>query len=279
MDFVCYKFAIEANKELLLALCSDLDFEGFEEIETGFLAYWPTNKLTNALEEQLEVWKNRMEFSYEKELIKSQNWNAKWEAGFEPIVVGDFCGIRADFHAPLTQVKHEIVIQPKMAFGTGHHETTYMMMETMSELNFSDKKVFDYGCGTGILAILAERLGAKSILAIDIDENAYENTLENVEKNNCSNITSRKGILSNTNEKDFDIILANINRNVILNSLQSLFHQLNLTGKLIISGFLTQDKAKVQAAIDKYGFILVSVKEKNNWLCFVLERRREQILA
>ncbi|HHH49716.1 MAG TPA: 50S ribosomal protein L11 methyltransferase [Saprospiraceae bacterium] len=273
MDFVCYQFAVAANKEVLLALCSTLDFEGFEELETGFLAYWPTGKDSASLEKQLAEWKQNFEFSYTKELIKSQNWNAKWEADFKPIVVGNFCGIRADFHQPLSQVKHEIVIQPKMAFGTGHHETTYMMLETMSDLDFRHKKVFDYGCGTGILAILAERLGAKSILAIDIDANAFENTLENIEKNTCSHIICRQGILADTNEKDFDIILANINRNVILDSLQSLFHKLNLTGKLIISGFLTQDQLKVQTAIDKYGFILASVKEKNNWLCYVLHKK------
>ena len=169
-------------------------------------------------------------------------------------------------------IKYEITINPKMAFGTGHHETTMSMMEVMQDLNFQDKKVFDYGCGTGILAILAAMMGAKSILAIDYDPLSYENTVENYEKNNIVQVEARLGELSVVEDDGFDLILANINRNVILNSLPSLFLKTKETGRVLISGFLDTDVALMTSTVEKIGFTVEKVVGKGEWICMQLSK-------
>jgi len=273
MDYVQYNFTIDQQKDALIGLCSTLAFNGFEEVETGFVAYLAKAETSPEIEAQLEEWSKAFDFQYTKTDLAAKNWNAEWEANFSPIIIDDFCAIRADFHPPIENVTHEIIITPKMAFGTGHHQTTHMMIEMMEKIDFKGKKVFDYGCGTGILAILAELEGADSIVAIDIEKEAYENTLFNAQTNSTTHIQSHQAILTDIPKgKQFDIILANINRNVILDSLPSLFNHLNLHGDLLISGFLSADETKMKAAINKHGFILACVKKKDNWLCFHLSK-------
>jgi len=260
------------NIEPLITLFAELSFDGFEEKESGFSAYIPIdNTKLDVVVSKLAKLEHFYDFSYATEIVKYQNWNAIWEAGFQPIIVDDFCGIRADFHDTIEGVKHELVINPKMAFGTGHHETTHMMIQTMEQLDFDDKTVFDYGCGTGILAILASKLKAKSIVAVDIESESYLNTLENSDINKIENIVVVEGTLDSIEPNRFGIILANINRNVILASLASLKKYLSKDGQLIISGFLKDDEDKMLKAVVDNGYLIKNKLQRNNWLCWQLE--------
>ncbi len=256
--------AIE-TREVILALLSQEGFDGFEEDDFGFKTYMPEENYDESVIKKLA---NQFDFSYKSKLIPQQNWNAIWEANFQPIQINNFCGIRADFHPKFENVTHEITINPKMAFGTGHHETTMSMIEAMQSIEFKDKIVFDYGCGTGILAILAAKMGAKSILAIDYDPLSQENTIENCQKNEITQVKTVLGELSVVdNAEDFDIILANINRNVILNSLPSLFLKTKQNGQLLISGVLDTDLDLLRNTVENIGFSIDKVIKKGEWIC------------
>ena len=273
MDYYKFEFQTTAqNAEMLIALLGELPFDVFEETETGLDAFIPTEKCSDEIEQEVNQIKNLFEFSYQKIFIKYQNWNAVWESNFQPIIVRDFCGIRADFHEPIPNVQHEIVINPQMAFGTGHHETTWMMMDIMQSIDFTEKEVFDYGCGTGILAILASQLGAKKIDALDIELPSYENTLENSRINNIQNIQSIHGTLVKTKDFQYDVVLANINRHVILESFSTLNKMLPHQGTLLISGILTSDENLVLEAAKENGFQDEKINRKNNWICIQLKK-------
>lgn len=265
-----YKVSITSapeKRDLIIALLSQSDFNGFEEGDFGFKAYIDESVYNP---EHIQELSDQLDFSFKAKLIPARNWNAIWESNFQPLQIGDFCGIRADFHPPFKNVIHQITINPKMAFGTGHHETTMMMMEVMQNRNFQNKKVLDYGCGTGILAILAAKMGAQPIVAIDYDINSYENTLENCTKNNIEQVQTYHGELSLLEQDDFDFILANINRNVILNSLPSLFLKTKQNGQVLISGILHTDQALVTETIEKVGFSIMEVVDKGEWICMLL---------
>lgn len=268
MDY--YNFRINTNLhnvEILLAFLGELPFDSFEEKEYGLDAYLPQKFFGKSIEDQLLELQKNIPFSYHKELIKSQNWNAVWESNFSPLVIDDFCAIRADFHDPVSNVEHEIIITPKMAFGTGHHETTFMMLQSMRSIDFKNKKVLDYGCGTGILAIMASKLGAREIEAVDIEIESFENTVENARNNHVFNVRAIHGTIENIEVSDFDIILANINRNVILDTMDSLYEKLVKSGKLIVSGILKQDEIMLVAKAESTGFSLQKTIRKNNWIC------------
>ena len=260
----------EEKNEIIIAVLSDLPFDTFEETTTGVKAFMPENDWNDSVEEQLTEFSQIFDFSFEKTFIPYQNWNVIWESNFQPIKVDDFVGLRADFHPPTEGVLFDLVINPKMAFGTGHHETTYMVMELMRDVDFLGKKVLDYGCGTGILAILASKLGATDIEAVDIEEASYENTLENSVINDVHNIKSFCGRLDIIPSSDFDVILANINRNVILYSLSDLKRRLNKGGIILISGFLKQDEQILLDATVKEGFQHIETKHRGNWLSMKL---------
>lgn len=269
------KYSISCTPELAditLAFLSELPFDMFEEKDNGLEAFIPESLHEEEIVNKVADLSNSYGFQYKKEEILAQNWNKEWESNFQPIIVHDFCAIRADFHQPIMNVQHEIIINPKMAFGTGHHATTFMMIEQMEKLNFQDKEVLDYGCGTGILAILASMLGAKSIEAVDIEEASYENTIENAQNNGIKNINSILGTLETVEKDSFDLILANINRNVILASLPSLYKRLNKNGKLIVSGFVGQDKDLLLQAAKEQGFIPLNTQNKNNWISICFEK-------
>jgi ribosomal protein L11 methyltransferase len=273
MDYYKYKIVCsEELSEILIALMAEVPFDTFLENEQGFEAYIPVNEPEEPVQKILADLKEKFSFRYEKEFIKAQNWNAKWESNFKPIQVGKFCGIRADFHPPFENVQHEITINPKMAFGTGHHATTFLVIEIMDDIPFIKKKVLDYGCGTGILAVLASKLGANPIDAVDIEEPSFENTIENCEINNVNNVQTYLGSLEKIVEGSYDIILANINRNVILQSLETLYEKLLLGGILVISGFVSEDRELMVNACEKTGFKIKKIKERNNWLCFQLKK-------
>jgi len=267
-----YKISITATAEIrdiVIAILSQSNYNGFEENDFGFKTFIPEAEYEEATIKKLA---EQFDFSYKVKLIPNQNWNKVWESNFQPIQINDFCGIRADFHPTFSDVKHEITINPKMAFGTGHHETTLSMIEVMQDLDFQGKKVFDYGCGTGILAILAAKMGANPILAIDYDPLSYENTKENCLKNNIEQVETRVGELSQVDDDEFDIILANINRNVILNSLPSLFLKTKETGQVLISGFLETDLALMTETVKKIGFSIAKVVQKGEWICMQLRK-------
>ena len=194
MDYVEFRIVSEAlDPEILLAYLSQLPFDSFEEHSKGWSAYLPAKaSAVKEIEEALKQLQGNLSFQYEIHDVPGKNWNAEWEANFQPIQVGSFCGVRAEFHPPFSEVDFDLLIQPRMAFGTGHHATTYMMIAMMENGNFSDSRVLDYGCGTGILAILASKMGAADIQAIDIEQAAYDNTLSNcaanaVDNGSCSN--------------------------------------------------------------------------------------------
>ena len=260
----------EEKIEILIALLGELPFDTFEETGDGLTAYISEEKLTQDVDNQLVELSVEFDFSFKKTFIPYQNWNQIWESNFQPIRVEDFVGLRADFHPPTEGVRFDLVINPKMAFGTGHHETTYMMMQMMRDVDFVGKKVLDYGCGTGILAILASKLGATTLEAVDIEQPSFENTIENCTINKVSNVVAIHGILSDVPSADFDVILANINRNVILDSLLDLKKRLCTEGSVLISGFLKQDESAMLAAVERAGFRHQATIQRGNWLCMKL---------
>lgn len=267
MDYYKYIFSTGvSNNDVLLALFSVLPFDTFVENEKGFDGYLPVDDHDKTIDTHLEDLQKKHKFTFDSELIKGENWNEAWEANFHPIQVNDFCGIRAEFHPPIPDVEHELIITPRMAFGTGHHETTFMVIQLMKGLSFEGTTVFDFGCGTGVLAILASKLGASSIDALDIEEASWQNTIENCETNGVKNVNAYKGVLGSMPKRSYGIVLANINRNVILDSLHSLSHMLLPDGLLIISGILKTDEELVSKALTKNGFETVTVIQKNNWI-------------
>lgn len=272
MNYYIYHIkAKPARHEMIIALLAELlPFDAFEEKDEEIAAYLQKGISAEQVEAQIKELSGQFKFEYRLEVLPDRNWNAEWEAAFEPVAVEQFCLVRADFHSPDPAMEHEIVINPKMAFGTGHHETTYMMIKMMAGLDFSQKKVLDYGCGTGILAILASKLGAQEIDAVDIEEAAYENTIENAQVNNVYNIRAIHGDLQAVVDDSFDIILANINRNVILASLAELKYKLNKRGALLISGILRSDEKHIVEAAKKNKFTVDSRLEKGEWLCMKL---------
>lgn len=251
------------QKDILIAQLSDAGFEGFEEGETTLDAFIPENHFEENLLQEI-VYKYQLHFKKTK--IAATNWNQLWESSFQPVVVENFCAIRADFHQPITGVAHEIVITPKMSFGTGHHSTTFMMIEMMREIDFAGKSVFDFGTGTGILAILGEKLGAKKILAIDNDDWSVENAKENICQNGCTKAEIKKSSSIPAGKK-FDIILANINKNVILDNLPSLADQLLPGGFLVLSGLLQEDKEEIVKATAARKLDFQKELSRNNWIC------------
>ena len=256
------QISIEANEEqqeILISRLLDLNVDGFEQTDKTLIAYFNENTFKSY--EVNELLKN---CSFHTNIVEEQNWNKLWESNFQPVIVNNFCAIRAEFHESISKVEHEIIITPKMSFGTGHHATTYMMIEQMRKISFNNKSVFDFGTGTGILAILAEKIGASNILAIDVDAWSIDNANENATRNNCSSINV--SLSAQVPDKKFDIILANINRNVILDYLKQLKNALNPSGYLLLSGFLLSDQNDIVEACTKIKLILINQTERNNWI-------------
>jgi ribosomal protein L11 methyltransferase len=251
--------ASQEQQEILISELSELNAEGFEQTDTHLIAYF--NEIGFNSYEVNEVLKSHI---FHTITIEEKNWNEVWESNFQPVVVDDFCSIRASFHEPIKGTEHEIVITPKMSFGTGHHATTYMMISHMKDIDFTGKTVFDFGTGTGILAILAEKLGAASVKAIDVDEWSIDNTIENTAANGCSRVAVEQS--SDLPEGRFDIILANINRNVILEYLPGLKKMLEQGGSILFSGLLVTDRDDIVEACNRESLKLAREKSRNNWL-------------
>ncbi len=254
------------KREILMAGLAEAGFESFEEEPGNLVAYIAEAHYT---EEVLTAVAEIFEGTAEVQAIAPQNWNADWEAGFEPVRVDGFCTIRAGFHAADTSVPYEIIITPKMSFGTGHHATTRLMIQQMKGIDFGGKDVLDFGTGTGVLAILAQKLGAANILAIDTDEWSYENTLENIAANNVAGIEVQRGSLELAEGRLFDVILANINRHILLEYMYRMRAILKDGGVLMMSGVLDQDEQIVVQEARKAGFENLSVFAEDKWLCIV----------
>jgi ribosomal protein L11 methyltransferase len=258
---------IQGITDILIAELNEIGYESYDEKDEGLHAYILENNFDLDKVKQLQV--NEIpntQIQYEWEVIKTQNWNAVWEKNFDPITVENKCVIRAPFHKDTPKCEFEIIIEPKMSFGTGHHETTFLMLKTMLDLDFKDKVVLDMGCGTGVLAILAKFKGAKEITAIDIDEWAYNNTVENIEKNNCNDIKIFQGDASLLTNQQFDIIIANINRNILLDDIKNYSKVLKSGGTLLLSGIYDKDLPLIKAETSENNVEYNSFLEKNSWV-------------
>jgi len=272
MNYIELNCHIEAKKpqtviEILIAELNEIGYESYDEEGDTLKAYILEKFFDIEAVKALQV--NSIpecKINYSWQVIETQNWNQVWEKSFNPIIVDNECLIRAPFHSGTPSLKYEIIIEPKMSFGTGHHETTYLMIKTMLELDFKNKTVLDMGCGTGVLAILAKLKGAKTVTAIDIDEWAYKNTLENVEKNNCTDINVFQGDASLLKNKNFDIIIANINRNILMSDISAYACVLNSNGILLLSGLYDSDLQMIKDEAENHQMIYQSHKEKHNWV-------------
>jgi len=267
--YIEYNFTVnplQSGTEILIAQFSLINFESFIETETGVKAYiQKTDWYEDILSEVQVLQSEEFEISYIKTEIAQINWNSEWEKNFQPIKVNEDCVLRAPFHEPFN-VKYEIVIEPKMSFGTGHHETTFMMLQLILENDFIGKSVMDMGCGTAVLAILTEMRGASKIEAVDIDEWCYENSLENVARNHCSNISVFQGEVSFLENKKYNVLIANINRNILLQDMEEYYKSLEIGGTLYLSGFYKEDLPLITETCNKLGLEFVENKEKNNWI-------------
>jgi len=262
-------------RDILTAQLGEIGFESFMETETGFEAFIPVIQFEEEiLNTVLRSFEESFTFSVKKEIIKSQNWNEVWEKNyFKPLVISDECVIRAPFHTDFPKAIYEIVIEPNMAFGTGNHETTSLMIEFILSADLSNKTVLDMGCGTGILGILASMKGAKKITAIDIDEWSFNGTLENSALNKIENIEVKMGDASLLGNEKYDVVFANIHKNVLLNDMFAYFENMKPKGILIMSGFYSDDIPSIKSKAEKLGLLSVDSKTKNNWVAYSFQKK------
>lgn len=267
--YLGYHFTIEPKElgsEILIAELGEKPFESFIESEFGVTAYIQKQFWTEDILDDLYILKSSEFFiTYTIEEIEQVNWNEEWEKNFDPIDVDGKCHVRAPFH-PKTDAEFDIVIEPKMSFGTGHHETTHMMIQHLLDMDVTDMKSLDMGCGTAILAILAEMKGAKPIDAIDIDNWCYLNSMENAERNNCHQISVYEGDAALLEGKKYDLIIANINRNILLNDMRQYVDCLNPNGVLLLSGFYAEDIPAIDESCTAKGLSFVKKLQRNNWV-------------
>ena len=270
---VCYKLEpLLPAREILYAELGDRGFEAFEDTQDGVRAYIKKEQFSKSLLKDLSI--NRIQgqkIEFDIITIVNQNWNAVWESNFNPIVINSNCIIRAPFH-PVPALEYDIIISPQMSFGTGHHETTFLMSKELFSLDLKSVDLLDMGSGTGVLGILAEKLGAKYVKAIDIEEGAFLNTIDNCKLNNTKNIIVEKGDSKLLADSLFDVILANINKNILLQDLSVYSNCLKLGGKLLLSGFFTTDIDELRKAASNNGLKFVKTNEKNNWAMIMLEK-------
>lgn len=254
-----------ASNDVLIAVLGYLPIESFwEDVDLKF--YIREDRFNVDIEKQLKRLSEQWDFDYEIATVPEMNWNSIWESSFDPVDIDDFCRVRASFHEAGKGIKYDILIDPKMAFGTGHHETTYMMIDHMSQLPINGKSVWDAGTGTGVLAILARKMGAAHIFANDIENEAIENARENARLNNVDDIQFVKGDIDRVPRETFDIILANINRNFLLQNMSILSRQLHSRGHLVLSGFLKGDETMMLKSLKENDLKVTRRKIKGNWL-------------
>ena len=275
MNYIEYDFTVsptEMGAEILMAELAEVGFDSFVDTPTGIKAYIPKDSWNEHILQDIYLLSNpEFTISYQITEIEQVNWNEEWEKNFSPIVVEDLCTVRANFH-PVPNTRYDIVITPKMSFGTGHHETTYMMLQQLLPLSLEGAKVLDMGCGTGILAIMAALRGAHDITAIDIDPWCVENATENVQQNDCSFITIKEGDVSLIAGEQYNLILANINRNILLSDIPAYTQALLPQGLLLVSGFYEEDLPAIKEKCQEVGLTYLSHIERNRWVSAKFQR-------
>lgn len=264
MDYLELKINVrnEDQRDIILGRLSEEGFESFVEEGNALCAYIPFQLYEK---EKIKSLLKGFDVYSQSSLIPGQNWNEEWEKHYDPVMLRNQCYIRASFHDPMPGVQYEIIIEPKMSFGTAHHETTSMMIELMLETEFTGRKVLDMGCGTGILAILAEKLGAFDIVAVDNDEWSYQNALENIRKNNADSIRVVLGDVKTIDYTGFDLILANIDRNILLEQIDD-YSRLMISGDLLMSGFYEDDIPLIRDKAEQNGFQFLTHFTRNKWV-------------
>ena len=275
MEYIELKIEVAADyADILVAELADLHYEGFVETEQGLDAYVPVNHFSDtALLELGKKYQDLFEMNYTSQTLEKQNWNETWEKNYDPVIVGDQCIVKATFHEVKQSYPYEILINPKMSFGTGHHATTTMMVAHQLEMDFEHKTVLDMGCGTGILAIMAEKLQATSIDAVDIDDWSVENTNENVILNDCKKIKVQKGTVETAQLADtYDIILANINRNILIHDFPFYNQRLANNGFLVMSGFYDVDTELIETTARKYNLEAMNHKTQDDWCAIIFKK-------
>lgn len=274
MNYIEYNFSVTPTQpynEILIALLSQIEFESFEENSVGLKAYILKDfEDEEFVKEQIETLA-LAEIVYERREIQQINWNKEWENNFSPININNQCYIRAEFHEENKKIPYEIVIQPKMSFGTGHHETTHLMVEYLLSLNIEGKKVLDMGTGTGILAILSKMRGSAHTVGIDIDEWSFENAVENAERNQVEINFIKGGAESIPNER-FDFVLANINKNILKADMPFYINALEEGGILVMSGLLDEDELEIKAFATENGLSFIDMKERNEWIALQFKK-------
>lgn len=278
MKYYELKFDIQPKEEyiadVLAAQLAEIGFESFVNNEDAYYCYVPSDKLDEtALQLVIADFPIDAKIEYSVALIEDKNWNEEWEKHyFEPIIIGNDCVIHSSFHSNVPDARYKIVIDPKMSFGTGHHETTSLIIEELLHMNLAGKSLLDMGCGTAVLAILASMLGANPIDAIDIDEWCTSNSAENIALNNTNNINIELGGAELLKNKKYDIVLANINRNILLNDMHIYSACLDKGGELYMSGFYKEDIAAIEQEANKQGLQMEYFKEKNNWVTVKMKK-------
>ena len=263
---------VEPGIEILLAELAELPFESFEETENGLKAYVRKAEWQEEMLGQISLLDNpAFEINFQSLEIPAENWNKKWETHFDPIEIDNRCRVRAPFHTK-EEVSFDIVIEPKMSFGTGHHETTYLMLKFILDLDLQGKSVLDMGCGTAVLAILSAMKGAGTVDAIDIDQWSYVNSLENVKRNNQEQIRVLEGDVKAIPDKKYDLILANINRNILLADIPAYSDHLEEKGQLMLSGFYKADSELIGRKCLEAGLCLETQQEKNSWMAVIYQK-------
>ena len=272
MDYLEFTLNLlpETDPEVVMAILSEAGFESFDDNDGPLRGYIPETLFDPAgvlpvLDEMVEKgW-----ILYRYETVQSQNWNALWESNYNPVIIDGQCRVRAPFHLPDNDFRYDLLIEPRMSFGTAHHETTELMISMLlvEEETIKGQRVLDMGCGTGVLAILADKMGAGECVAIDNDDWAFENALDNKEKNKAASVTILRGDAGNIPEPAYDLIMANINRNVLLRDLSVYNNHLLTPGNLLISGFYEEDLPSLLQVATTMGFRLQKTKVKNRWMC------------
>lgn len=270
MNYIELSFSVEPQtpfQDILIAELAEIGFESFDETEAGLLAYIQEPIFDKEQVKNLSILTNNLvKINFTKKAIQDENWNAVWESNYDSVVIDERCYIRAPFHPSKPEVEFELLIEPQMSFGTAHHETTANMISLLLKEDVVGKSFLDMGCGTGILAILAHKKGASTICAIDNDEWAYRNSIDNVAKNNCKGISVYQGDAALLSDKKFDIIFANINKNILLADMKTYVLSLNKNGKLFLSGFYIDDLDDIKAKAKQLGLDYVNHLVKNDWI-------------
>ena len=272
MDFVT--ISVKCNPELtdlLIAEFFEIGFDSFQELDNGFEGSIQAEKFNLELLETVTARYPNVTSELKEEA--KVNWNKEWEKNYDPIIIEDRCLVRASFHPINTRFEYEIVVNPKMSFGTGHHATTYQLLAYQMDLDHSGKSVLDVGCGTGILSIMAKKRGATKIIATDIDDWCIENSRENFSLNEATEIKLIKDQIQKIDEGTFDIIIANINKNVLMDQIKEYAKRLNPDGHLLLSGFYSNDSEELVQEAEKCGLIKNGETEKDQWAMLVLQNK------